>query len=108
MQCPKCATEARDVAKFCPRCHTTLRYQCPSCKNEQRHGGNCEHCGIDFLKYIGAMLANKKAETDLIHERVERRSSLLKHILWTPFTAGVPLLRYFFGYSRKEDRDRAA
>src|SRR5271154_1597332 len=104
MQCPKCGTEARDIARFCPRCHNTLRYECPSCKHEQRHGGTCEKCGVDFLKYIGAVLANKKAEADMVHDRVERRSTLLKHLLWTPFTGGVPLLRYFFGHSSKNDK----
>ena len=29
-KCPKCGTNARDVARFCPRCHTTLRFECPS------------------------------------------------------------------------------
>src|ERR1700676_1932145 len=74
VKCPKCGTEVRDIAKFCTRCHSTLRFQCPSCKNEQRHGGTCDKCGIDFLKYIGAVVIAKKAEADQIHERIEQRS----------------------------------
>lgn len=96
VNCPKCGTAVRQVARFCPRCHSTMRYQCPSCGNEQRHGGTCEKCGIDFLKYIGAVVAAKQAEADAIHEKLERRSTLLKNILWTPFTFGIPVLRSFF------------
>lgn len=93
MQCPKCGSEARDVARFCQRCHATLRYQCPSCKHEQRQGGTCEKCGVDFLKYITAVVVSKKAEADLVHERIEQRSSLVKNILLMPFNFGIPLFR---------------
>lgn len=96
IKCPKCATEVRDVARFCTRCHTTLRFQCPSCAHEQRQGGTCEKCGIDFLKYIGATVAAKKIEAGQLHERIERRSALLKNILYVPFTLGIPLIRMFF------------
>jgi len=94
--CPKCGTAVRDIARFCTRCHATLRYQCPSCAHEQRHGGTCEKCGVDFLKYIASVLAAKKAEADVIHERLERRSTLLKNVLTVPFTLGIPLIRSFF------------
>jgi hypothetical protein len=93
MQCPKCGSDARDIARFCPRCHATLRYQCPSCKNEQRHGGTCDKCGVDFLKYISAVVAAKQAEADTTRERLEQSSSLMKNLLLTPFTLGIPLLR---------------
>jgi hypothetical protein len=100
-KCPKCSADARDVARFCPRCHATLRFECPSCRNTQRTGGKCEKCGIDFIKYIGAVVAAKKAEADAIHDRLESRSSLLKGILWLPFNGGVSLIRHFF----RRDRD---
>lgn len=93
VNCPKCRTPVRDVARFCTRCHATLRFQCPSCSHEQRHGGICEKCGIDFLKYISAVIAAKKDEADRFHERLEQRSTLLKNILWTPLTLGIPLIR---------------
>ena len=96
IQCPKCGTSVRDIARFCTRCHATLRYQCPSCAHEQRHGGTCEKCGVDFMKYIAAVLAAKKAESDVIHERLERRSTLLKNVLMLPFNLGIPLIRSFF------------
>jgi hypothetical protein len=96
-KCPKCATNARDVARFCPKCHATLRFECPSCHNAQRVGGKCEKCGIDFLKYIGAVVAAKQAEADLIHDKIESRSNLLKGILWLPMNGGLTLLKHFFG-----------
>jgi hypothetical protein len=100
MKCPKCSTEARDVSRFCQRCHATLRYQCPACNHEQRHGGKCEKCGVDFLKYISSVVASKQGEADLAHDRLERRSNLLKNILLFPFTLGIPLIRQFFEGSR--------
>jgi hypothetical protein len=104
MKCPKCSGEARDIARFCPRCHATLRYQCPSCKNEQRHGGQCDKCGVDFLKYISAVVAVKQNELDAAHERLQRRSTLVKNILLTPFTGGIPLIRALLLGSSKKDR----
>jgi hypothetical protein len=94
-RCPKCGTEARDVARFCPRCHTTLRFECPSCGNRQRAGGKCEKCGIDFIKYIGAVVAAKKAEADVVHERLENRTNFLKAFLLLPFNGGLSLIRFF-------------
>ncbi len=89
------------MARFCPRCHATLRYQCPSCKHEQRQGGQCEKCGVDFLKYIVAVMRTKKDEAELAHEQLERRSSLLKNILLMPFNLGIPLIRDLISGSRK-------
>jgi hypothetical protein len=103
VKCPKCGTDVREVARFCQRCHHTMRYECPSCHNQQRTGGKCEKCGIDFLKYIGAVVTQKQAEADAIHERLEQRSTLMKNILWMPFTLGYPIIRdYFFKRDRKK------
>lgn len=103
VKCPKCGTDVREVARFCQRCHHTMRYECPSCHHQQRTGGKCEKCGIDFLKYIGAVVTQKQAEADAIHERLEHRSTLMKNILWMPFTLGYPILRdYFFKRDRKK------
>jgi hypothetical protein len=101
-KCPKCGTDAKDIARFCPRCHTTLRFECPSCNNRQRVGGKCEKCGIDFIKYIGAVVAAKKAEADAVHERLESRSSFMKNLLLLPIDGGISLVRYFF---LKRDRN---
>ena len=101
MKCPKCKAEARDIARFCPRCHATLRYTCPSCNYEQRHGGTCDKCGVDFLKYISAVVVAKQDEADAIHERIEQRSNLLKNVIMTPFNMGIPLLRQLFHASKR-------
>ena len=106
MNCPKCGAEARDVARFCRRCHATLRYECPACKHEQRQGGTCEKCGVDFLKYIIAVVATKKAESDAIYEKQERRSTLLKNLLSVPLNLGIPLLRNLLAISRDSGRGR--
>ncbi len=103
MNCPKCGTEARDVARFCRRCHATLRYQCPACQHEQRQGGTCEKCGVDFLKYIAAVVAAKQTEADAITERHERRSTFLKNVLSLPLTLGIPLLRDLLVGSRNRN-----
>jgi hypothetical protein len=78
-----------------------LRFECPSCKHEQRHGGICEKCGVDFLKYITAVVSVKKAETDLERERIEQRSTLLKNLLLVPVNLGIPLLRDLLGGKKR-------
>lgn len=92
------------MARFCQRCHATLRYQCPTCKHEQRSGLACDKCGVNFLKYITAVVAAKKSEADFEHDRFECRSNLVKNVIMTPFTLGIPLLRDLFGSSRKNRR----
>lgn len=89
------------MARFCQRCHATLRYVCPACKHEQRQGGKCEKCGVDFLKYIVAVMRSKKDEAELAHEELQRRSSLLKNLLLMPFNMGIPLIRDLIAASRK-------
>jgi hypothetical protein len=92
VKCPKCGVDAREVARFCQRCHMTLRFTCPACKHEQRKGGSCEKCGVDFLKYITAVVDAKKDNRDAAHDRLERRSSFVKNILFIPLTGGLSLL----------------
>jgi hypothetical protein len=103
MQCPKCNAEARDIARFCPRCHATLRYECPSCRHEQRHGGTCEKCGVDFLKYVTAVVMSKRAEADAAHDRIEQRSTLLKNLLLLPVNMGIPLIRSLLAGNKARD-----
>lgn len=104
MQCPKCSAEARDVARFCPRCHATLRFECPACHHEQRQGGTCEKCGVDFMKYITAVVAVKKAASEANHSKFEERSSVLRNLVLLPFNMGLPLIRDLLGGSRKRSR----
>ncbi len=95
MDCPKCGQTVRDVATFCTRCHATLRFKCPNCKNEQRHGGKCEKCGVDFMKFATVFLERGKSEHDAEHDRLQRRTGLIKSLLLIPFNGGVSLVRYF-------------
>ena len=101
IKCPKCGADAREVARFCPRCHMTLRYTCPSCGNEQRHGGTCDKCGVDFIKYLGAVVSGKKAQSDAIHDRLQSRSNLVVNLLLIPITGGAHLFKYLFPGLRK-------
>ena len=102
VKCPKCGSDVREIARFCRRCHMTMRYTCPSCGHDQRQGGTCEKCGINFAKYIGAVVAGKKAEADAMHERLERRADLLKHILWIPLTGGLSLVKLLFKHAKRD------
>jgi len=100
LKCPKCAADAREVARFCPRCHATLRFECPACKHEQRRGGSCEKCGVDFAKYITAVVAAKKVEADQVHDRIERRTGIIKQVFLLPLTGGLSLFKYFVRRSK--------
>lgn len=80
-----------------------MRYECPACKHQQREGGKCEKCGIDFLKFITAVVSQKQSEADVEHDRFEQRSNFLKNLLYLPFTFGFPLIRDYFV---KRDRQK--
>jgi len=60
MQCPKCKTENSERVTYCVRCHTPLKYTCPSCKHVQLQGGKCEKCGVDFAKYAAMLVFQAK------------------------------------------------
>ena len=92
----------REVARFCQRCHNTMRFECPACRHSQRTGGKCEKCGVDFIKYIGAVVAAKKPEADAIQDKFEQRSTFMKNLVVVPFTGGLSLIRQLFvGRERK-------
>jgi len=80
----------------------TMRFDCPACGNKQRTGVKCEKCGINFVKYIGAVVAAKKPEEDTIEQRLERRSALLKNILAIPLTGGLKLFKQLFQASNRK------
>lgn len=73
-----------------------MRFECPSCHHQQRTGEKCEKCGIVFIKYIGAVVAAKQAEADMIQEKLDRRASFLKNIIMIPLTGGLSLFRRFY------------
>jgi hypothetical protein len=56
---------------------------------------------VDFVKYIGAVVAGKKAEADQVHDRIERRTGIIKQVFLLPLTGGLSLFRYFFGVSKR-------
>ena len=100
IKCPKCGADAREIARFCRRCHATLRYECPACKHEQRKGGSCEKCGVDFIKYISSVVAAKRIEADQVHDRIERRTVIIKQVFLLPITGGISLIKHFLKRSR--------
>ncbi len=55
---------------------------------------------MDFLKYIGAVVAGKKIEADQIHDRIERRTGIIKQVFLLPITGGFSLIKYFRKRSR--------
>jgi hypothetical protein len=100
--CPKCGAAVREVARFCQRCHMTMRFECPSCGNKQRTGVKCEKCGINFVKYIGAVVAPKQAEIDTIEAKLDRRSAFLKNLVALPLTGGISLVKQLFRSSNRK------
>src|SRR5271170_7646238 len=102
MPCPKCGAAVREVARFCQRCHMTMRFECPSCGNKQRTGVKCEKCAINFVKYIGAVVAAKQAEADIIQSKIDRRSAFLKNIFAIPFTGGLSLFKQLFSATNRK------
>src|SRR5271168_4136686 len=100
--CPKCGAAVREVARFCQRCHMTMRFECPSCGNKQRTGVKCEKCGINFVKYIGAVVAAKQTEADTIQAKLDRRSAFLKNIFAIPFTGGLSLFKQLFSATNRK------
>lgn len=100
--CPKCGAAVREVARFCQRCHMTMRFECPSCGNKQRTGVKCEKCGINFVKYIGAVVAAKQTEQDSIQAKQDRRSAFLKNLVALPLTGGLSLVKQLLRSSRRK------
>jgi uncharacterized membrane protein YvbJ len=80
----------------------TMRFECPSCGNKQRTGVKCEKCGINFVKYIGAVVAAKQAEEDAIEAKLDRRSAFLKNLMAIPLTGGLSLFRQLVRSSKRK------
>ncbi len=94
MICPKCGWENSDTVMFCVHCHMTLRYTCPACKHVQGHGGNCDQCGVDFLKYAALLQFQMEHEVQGERDRLKARNEMVKQAILLPVTGGWSLLKY--------------
>ena len=95
MQCPKCGQANPETAQFCTACHATLIYKCPDCWHEQRQGGTCEKCGLNFNLYWTSTLARasgERAREDVA--RIKSSAATFAQLLLLPFTGGRSLLRF--------------
>jgi hypothetical protein len=100
MECPKCKTVNVDTEQFCRRCHMTLLYKCPACGGTQRQAAKCNHCGVDFAKYMHMVVAQEQIRADREHEKVRERASTWKQIILLPVTGGISLIKFLAGRSR--------
>jgi len=41
------------------------------------------------------LITKSRADVDEERDRLDRRSSLLKNLIWIPITGGISLIRYF-------------
>jgi double zinc ribbon protein len=92
--CPKCRQDNPETARFCTRCHYPLRFVCPACAHEQSHGGACEACGVDFLKYGMMQLAQAKIRSELETAKLNKRSTVFREVVLAVLTGGFSLLKY--------------
>jgi ribosomal protein L32 len=80
----------------------TMRFECPSCGNKQRTGVKCEKCGINFVKFIGAVVAAKQAEVDAVDAKLDRRSAFLKNLVALPLTGGISLVKHLLRTTKRK------
>jgi uncharacterized membrane protein YvbJ len=95
MKCSKCGQENLKAVEFCVRCHTPLHYTCPSCKNVQDHGGQCDQCGADFAKFAAMLVFQAQSNAQLSRQNTRNRQSILKQVLLLPITGGFSLIKFF-------------
>ncbi len=98
MQCAKCKTENLETVTFCVRCHTPLKYTCPSCKHVQLQGGKCEKCGVDFAKYAAMLVFQAQLTTNAQRDQAKERGSMWKRIILIPLDGGMSLI---WGFVKK-------
>ena len=99
--CPKCQEPNPDAARFCRKCHTPLSYVCPACKHTQPHGGTCDACGVDFLKFGMMQLGHLQTTLASERRRATTQISVVKEIVLAIVTGGFSLLRLLRGRSGK-------
>jgi hypothetical protein len=101
MLCPNCRLENPETAQFCLKCHNPLRIVCPACHHVQDHGGQCEQCGVDFMKYGSLMIFQNKTQLEKDRERVKNRSAMAMQVVLLPITGGWSLLKYLLKRGRE-------
>jgi len=102
VKCTRCRQENPETARFCSRCHTPLRFTCPACGHAQSHGGTCDACGVDFLKYGLVHLGRMQVEAARERARERHRHELFRQLALVPLTGGLSLFKYL----RNRLRDR--
>lgn len=102
MQCPKCHKDNPETAQYCVYCHAPIRFNCPSCKHVQDHGGKCDQCGLDFGKYASMLVFQMETQVKQERARVKGRNEIIKQVLLLPITGGFSLLKYFRNLLRGE------
>lgn len=94
MRCAKCGHDNPDTNQFCLRCHAPTRFTCPACKHTQDHGGHCDQCGVDFIKYATMLVFQGQTSTQQARLRKKGRGEVIRQILLLPITGGWSLLKY--------------
>ena len=72
----------------------TLRFICPACEHIQPHGGKCEGCGVDFMKYAAVLQLQMEETARAEREKAKARSAAVRQIVLLPVTGGWSLLKY--------------
>ena len=94
MQCHKCGQENPDTNEFCSRCHNPSKFTCPACRHIQEHGGKCDECGVDFVKYAMMLVFQDQVSTQRARLRKKGRGEVIRQIFLLPITGGWSLLKY--------------
>ena len=95
--CTKCGLENPVTVRFCKRCHTPTRFECPACHHLQMQGGACEKCGTNFAKYAAMLLT--QVESVAKQDRVSqlKPKSVFWQVLLLPVTLVVGFYRMLMG-----------
>ncbi len=93
VKCSACGHENPESAQFCLRCHAPLRFTCPACHHAQDHGGQCDRCGVDFLKYASALAFAGINNLQQARTSKKHRTEIFNQIFLLPITGGWSLLK---------------
>ena len=94
MKCAKCGHDNPDTNQFCARCHAPAHFVCPACKHSQDHGGTCDQCGVDYMKYATMLIFQGQKAVQEERLRQKGRYQIFRQILLLPITGGWSLLKY--------------